>query len=243
MSASFYTVGTVYTVGTNPVLKLENVRNTRTFSEFIVRGATAGPLLVGKKVRLRNFPNVAGPQVFPYGYATGQAGLVPVPPVQPLNPFWANNLCTPDGQSIPVTGLNTFAANATKTKTGSALIWQFSYGDPYLTLNPAYSGGVLEGVFSLSACIYNSTGAAVTPKLICQSTAPNSATVNIGTITLEWNGTVISTSVNGVLDLTGVGAFPAPGPLPSGVAATSTIIVRGINYNLISGTLVFGMSL
>jgi hypothetical protein len=86
MSASFYTVGTVYTVGTNPVLKLENVRNTRTFSEFIVRGATAGPLLVGKKVRLRNFPNVAGPQVFPYGYATGQAGLVPVPPVPPADP-------------------------------------------------------------------------------------------------------------------------------------------------------------
>jgi hypothetical protein len=77
MSATYYIPGTLYTVGANPVITLLNVRNTRTFSEFIVRGANAGPLTPGMKVRLRNLPNVAGPQVFPYGRATGQPGLVP----------------------------------------------------------------------------------------------------------------------------------------------------------------------
>ena len=77
MSAAYYVPGTLYTIGTNPVIKLLNVRNTRTHSEFTVREANAGPLTPGMRIRLRNFPNVDGPQVFPYGWATGQPGLVP----------------------------------------------------------------------------------------------------------------------------------------------------------------------
>jgi hypothetical protein len=196
-------------------------------------------MLLGVTKRLRVQRDVTGKYVEPLGRRYGMVILRPTLP----DTFWSANTCVIDGNSIPVTSLSAFAMNGFKSRTGSAANWNLSSGNPYLTVTPAYSGAILEGVVSLYACIYNQTGADVTPKLICQGTPPNSATVNTGTINLEWNGRVVRTSVAGVLDLTTVGAFPAPVPLPNGMASVSTITIRANGFNLISGTLAFGMSL
>jgi hypothetical protein len=200
-------------------------------------GGTANPgVLLGETLRLPIRRDATGFFVSPLGRSRGMVILRAAP-----DTFWSAVACPFDGNTLPVTSLNAFAQNGFKSRTGIATAWNFSSSSPYLTLTPTYSGAAADGLFSLYLCIGNTTGAAVLPKLLCQATA-NSATVT-GTLSLEWNGRVIRTVTNGTLDLTTLGAFPAPATLPNGTAGTSTISIRATGVTALSGTFNFGMSL
>lgn len=244
MSATYYTPGQLYSVGANPALKLLNVRNTRTFSEFIVRGASAGPVLPGQKLRLRNYPDTAGPEVYPYGRATGQPGLVPAPS---LSPFWGDRLCSPAG-AISAGNLDNalqspYTANAT---AGQCQRWMYGFGIafiPWTLAMPNYSAGDswnALGTRTLTTCITNDTGADVVPKIVFDSLVGLEVTIT-GTFEMTWNDTVLFSVTDGSIALDS-DVFTAP-TLPAGVTATSVIGFKVTNVTALSGALKFKLTL
>lgn len=244
MSATYYTPGQLYSVGANPALKLLNVRNTRTFSEFIVRGASAGPVLPGQKLRLRNYPDTAGPEVYPYGRATGQPGLVPAPS---LSPFWGDRLCSPVGAISAGNLANALQTPYTAVNTvGQCLRWMYAFGpsfSPNTAAVPSYSGTDGWNAFgarSMTTCITNDTGADVVPKIQFTSLAGLGVTIS-GTFQMLWNNTVLFSLTNGSIDLTS-DVFPAP-TLPAGVTATSVIEFIVTDVTALSGQLQFRLTI
>ena len=244
MSAAYYVPGTLYTVGTNPVIKLLNVRNTRTFSEFIVRGANAGPLTPGMKVRLRNYPDTAGPEVYPYGRATGQPGMVPAPS---LDPFWGDRLCSPAGAISAGNLDNAMQSPYTAAATaGQCQRWMFGFSAgfiPWTVAIPAYSAGDswnALGTRTLTTCITNDTGANVVPKIAFDSQAGLNVAIT-GTFEMTWNDTVLFSVTDSSIDLTS-DVFTAP-TLPAGVTATSIIQLKVTNVTALTGGLQFKLTL
>ena len=244
MSAAYYVPGTLYTVGTNPVTKLLNVRNTRTFSEFIVRGANAGPLTPGMKVRLRNYPDTAGPEVYPYGRATGQPGMVPAPS---LDPFWGDRLCSPAGAIRAGNLDNAMQSPYTAAATaGQCQRWMFGFSAgfiPWTVAIPAYSAGDswnALGTRTLTTCITNDTGANVVPKIAFDSQAGLNVAIT-GTFEMTWNDTVLFSVTDSSIDLTS-DVFTAP-TLPAGVTATSVIGLKVTDVTALTGTLKFKLTL
>jgi hypothetical protein len=246
MSATYYTPGTLYTVGANPTIKLLNVRNTRTFSEFIVRGANTGPLTPGTKVRLRNYPDTAGPQVYPYGRATGQPGMVPVPPVPPLDPFWGN-ACSPTG-AVTVGNLdNAFTSTFTQRfEDGQVKRWMYGFGTSFVPWTQVLMGYNAPdtwndyGLYTLTTCIYNDTEAAVVPKIVMDAISVIGVTIT-GAFEMTWNDTVLTSVTDGTIALASA-VFSAP-PLPAGVAATSVIGFKVTNVTALTGPLKFKLTL
>ena len=236
MSAAYYVPGTLYTVGTNPALKLLNVRNTRTFSEFIVRGANAGPLTPGMKVRLRNYPDPNGPEVFPYGRATGQPGLAPVS----LDPFWAT-ACSPVGALSVASLPDYFLPQNTATETlGQATSWTFAFANPrtqavlgYSSANPLNA----LGTHVYTTCLTNNTAAAVVPKIVFSA---SSLSVT-GSIEMTWNGALVFARTNSSVGIVGGTLFSAPA-LPPGITAASVIQLKSTNITALSGSVTFRIS-
>lgn len=237
MSAAYYIPGTLYTVGANPVLKLLNVRNTRTFSEFIVRGANAGPLIPGMKVRLRNYPTTNGPEVFPYGRATGQPGMEPAT----LDPFWAT-ACSPVGALSVASLADYFLPENTVTQTiGQATSWTFALAAPRTQAILGYSSANPEnalGTHTYTTCLTNDTTAAVVPKILFSGSSLNVT----GSIEMTWNDTLVLSRINSSAGITGGTTFSAPS-LPPGITATSVIQIKSTSITALSGTITFRVTL